>query len=252
MRSLLLAWAIALLYCDGVESFVRRTGRASGTPGFVAGAVAVSRKRPRGSRQGASSSQTPLAAVAGSFTARTAKGESNWLEVAGEGRRRAQRRIDGGHGMRMFFGLHFQPPDFSIWLHGTVQAVMLGGFAALIPKVTAERIREKEDGMDRDAAYESGLLDDEFDELDEYGYAGGYVCPTCDNTNEVTCSECGGKGFFVSASAMPKKCTYCSGLGTFDCEECEERREMLRRERGARRPPRELPPARGDDFPFGR
>ncbi|CAN0182335.1 unnamed protein product [Ectocarpus sp. 6 AP-2014] len=252
MRSLLLAWAIALLYCDGVESFVRRTGRASGTPGFVAGAVAFQRKRPRGSRQGASSSQTPLAAAAaGGFTARTVKSQSNWLEVAGEGRRRTQRRTGGGHGTRMLFGLHFQPPEFSVWLHGTVQAVMLGGFAALIPKVTAERIREKEEGMVRDEDYAAGVWDDEED-FDEYGNPGGYVCPTCDNTNQVECSECEGKGFFVSASAMPKKCTYCNGLGTFDCEDCEERREMLRRERGARRPPRELPPARGDDFPFGR
>lgn len=88
----------------------------------------------------------------------------------------------------MLFGLHFQPPEFSVWLHGTVQAVMLGGFAALIPKVTAERIREKEEGMDRDEDYAAGLWDDEED-FDEYGFAGGYVCPTCDNTNQVRSSN---------------------------------------------------------------
>jgi len=43
----------------------------------------------------------------------------------------------------------------------------------------------------------------------------------------VECPQCGGKGFFVSASAMPKKCGYCSGLGTFACEECVERRLVL-------------------------
>lgn len=89
----------------------------------------------------------------------------------------------------MLFGLHFQPPELSVWLHGTVQAIMLGGFAALIPKVNAERIREKEEGIDRDEAYAAGVLDDDED-FDEYGYAGGYVCPTCDNTNEVRASTC--------------------------------------------------------------
>lgn len=83
------------------------------------------------------------------------------------------------------FGVHFQPPEFSVLLHGTVQAIMLGAFAALIPKVTAERIREKEAGLALDEAYEAGLLDDDFDDDEEFGLAGGYVCATCDNTNEV-------------------------------------------------------------------
>lgn len=83
----------------------------------------------------------------------------------------------------MLFGLGFHPPDFGVFLEGTVKAIMLGGFAALIPTVTAERIREKEDGLVVDEAFEAGLFDDDDD---EYGYAGGYVCPTCDNTNEVS------------------------------------------------------------------
>lgn len=92
----------------------------------------------------------------------------------------------GGAGLQMF-GVHFEPPEFSVLLHGTVQAIMLGAFAALIPKVTAERIREKEAGLALDEAYEAGLLDDDFGggDDDEFGYAGGYVCATCDNTNEV-------------------------------------------------------------------
>lgn len=84
----------------------------------------------------------------------------------------------------MLFGLQFQPPEFSVLLHGTVQAIMLGAFAAIIPKITAERIREKEEGLALDEAYEAGLLDDDEDD-DEFGYAGGYVCATCDNSNEV-------------------------------------------------------------------
>lgn len=45
-----------------------------------------------------------------------------------------------------------------------------------------------------------------------------------DDWIQVECAQCEGKGFFVSASAMPKKCRYCSGLGTFGCQECSERR----------------------------
>jgi len=84
------------------------------------------------------------------------------------------------------FGVQFHPPEFSVLLHGTVQAIMLGAFAALIPKITAERIREKEEGLALDEAYEAGLLDDLFDDDDDdFGYAGGYVCSACDNTSEV-------------------------------------------------------------------
>ncbi|CAN0217294.1 unnamed protein product, partial [Laminaria digitata] len=69
---------------------------------------------------------------------------------------------------------------------------------------------------------------------------------------QVECDQCRGKGFFVSESALPKKCGYCAGLGTLECRECSERREMLRQERGRRTPPLRLPPAKDDDFPFGR
>lgn len=82
----------------------------------------------------------------------------------------------------MIFGLGFHPPEFSVFLDGTVKAIMLGGFAALIPKITAERIQEKEAGLEMDEAFEAGRLDDDDD---EFGHAGGYVCATCDNTNEV-------------------------------------------------------------------
>lgn len=92
----------------------------------------------------------------------------------------------GQRGLRMLFGLGFHPPDFGVFLEGTIKAIMLGGFAALIPIVTAERVREKEEGLEVDEAYEAGTM---FDDDDEFGYAGGYVCATCDNTNEVSYAE---------------------------------------------------------------
>eukprot|EP00752_Nemacystus_decipiens_P014831 g13204.t1 len=217
------------------------------------------RKRPRGAA-GVAAAGAPAAAMAGSFTAaRLARGDGAWSRVAEEGRRRGAQAAAaaadagwGGAGLRML-GIGFHPPELSVLVHGTVQAIMLGAFAALIPKITAERIREKEAGLELDEAYEAGLLDDDFyDDVDEFGYPRGYVCATCDNTNEVECPRCEGKGFFVSASAMPKKCGYCSGLGTVPCPDCSERRERLRREAEARMPPRGLPPARSDDFPFTR
>lgn len=112
----------------------------------------------------------------------------------------------GGAGLRMF-GIGFHPPEFSVLVHGTVQAIMLGAFAALIPKVTAERIREKEAGLALDEAYEAGLLDDDFFDggggsADEFGYAGGYVCATCDNTNEV-------RGRVSSCAAWVFSCGVC-------------------------------------------
>lgn len=134
---------------------------------------------------------------------------------------------------RMLFGLHFQPPEFSVFLHGTVQAIMLGAFAAIIPKLTAERIREKEEGLALDEAYEAGLLDDD-EEDDEFGYAGGYVCATCDNTNEVglstyarACVWKGQKGEIIREA----RCTFgwacqsfvvlwCASLSLFCCLRC--------------------------------
>ncbi|CAM9711206.1 unnamed protein product [Scytosiphon promiscuus] len=263
MRLVFLAGALAILCCKEADSTTRHTGHVGGGAFVNGGWTAVSKKRPRGTRPGERRAKTaaieaataaPAGAVAGSFTAaRCGRCEGVWFTGTKTGRIRGWAGAGaGGQGHpRMLFGLQFQPPEFSVFLHGTVQAIMLGAFAAIIPKVTAERIREKEEGLALDEAYEAGLLDDDDDD-DEFGYAGGYVCPTCDNSNEVECTQCGGKGFFVSASAMPKKCDYCSGLGTFPCQECEERRERLRRERASRMPPRELPPARGEDFPFGR
>lgn len=91
MRSLLVVAAVAVLWCNSVESAVQ--DRAPSTAAFVNGATCgqMSRKRPRGA-PGVAAAGVPAAAMAGSFTAaRLACGGSAWFGVAGEGRRRGTR-----------------------------------------------------------------------------------------------------------------------------------------------------------------
>lgn len=88
MRSLL-AVAVAVLWCNNVESTVQ--GCAFSTPAFVSGAMSgqVSRKRPRGAAGVVAAAGVPATAMAGSFTAaRLACGDGAWFRVAGKGRRR--------------------------------------------------------------------------------------------------------------------------------------------------------------------
>lgn len=80
-------------------------------------------------------------------------------------------------------GIQFNPPEWNDVAHSLVQAVLLGIMGGTVPRLTKERIREKEAGLDVDERFEMGL--DRDDEEDEFGYAQGYVCATCDNTNEV-------------------------------------------------------------------
>lgn len=54
-----------------------------------------------------------------------------------------------------------------------------------------------------------------------------FVYGTFHCLQQVECSRCGGKGFFVSESALPKRCRYCAGLGTVECPDCDERRCVL-------------------------
>lgn len=98
-----------------------------------------------------------------------------------------------GGGARM--GIVFDPPPWDELVHGFGQAIVLGIMGGMIPKWTKERIREKEAGLEVDELYEMGLDGDGGDE-DEYGYGAGYVCGTCDNTNEVCVFVCGCFGLF--------------------------------------------------------
>lgn len=94
MRSLL-AVAVAVLWCNNVESAVQDC--ASSTPAFVNGAICgqqMSRKRPRGAPgvAAAAAGVVQASAMTGSFTAeRLACGERTWFGAAGEGRRRGTR-----------------------------------------------------------------------------------------------------------------------------------------------------------------
>lgn len=106
MHPILLAGVLALLWCNNVESL---TAQASCTSpaipaGFVNGAIAVSRKRPRGTTgktavaaaavgsRGAVVGVVPGEVMAGSFTpAKLPAGESVWCGGNGKGRRRSSR-----------------------------------------------------------------------------------------------------------------------------------------------------------------
>lgn len=81
-------------------------------------------------------------------------------------------------------GIQFNPPEWSDLAHGFAQAVLLGIMGGTVPRLTKDRIREKEAGLDADERFEMGLDRDDYEE-DEFGYAEGYVCAACDNTNEV-------------------------------------------------------------------
>ena len=82
-------------------------------------------------------------------------------------------------------GIEFHPPNWDTIVGAVGQAVVLGVIGGgLIPIWTRQRIREKEAGLDVDEGYEMGWDDD-----DDLGfgdvYRDGYVCATCDNSNEV-------------------------------------------------------------------
>lgn len=79
-------------------------------------------------------------------------------------------------------GIEFHPAPTSELIHALGQAVVFGILGGVIPKWTKDRVREKEAGLERDERYEMGL---DMDEEDEYGYAEGFVCGTCNNENEV-------------------------------------------------------------------
>ncbi|CAM9154915.1 unnamed protein product [Discosporangium mesarthrocarpum] len=135
----------------------------------------------------------------------------------------------------------FDFPSFDEFLYITTKGIVWGTLFTLIPQWTKERLREKEMGLDMDEMAEEEGLEDLIN----------YVCATCDNTNEVDCKECQGKGFFVREDAQPKKCDYCDGLGRVSCPVCEERREKLKDLRRRRRVrPYELPPVEEDVGPW--
>lgn len=99
--------------------------------------------------------------------------------------------------------VHFNPTEFDDLVRGIGQAVFLGLLGALIPKWTRERIREKEAGLEADERFEMGL---DQDEDDEFGYAEGYVCGACDNTNEArNRTGEGGKGGKIQAVCVSQR-----------------------------------------------
>lgn len=83
----------------------------------------------------------------------------------------------GAQGSTMW--IHFDPAPAGDLIHGFGQAIAFGIMGAMLPRLTKERIREKEAGIEEDERFEME------DPPDYYGYAEGYVCSTCDNTNEV-------------------------------------------------------------------
>ena len=89
----------------------------------------------------------------------------------------------GAEDAELCMGIQFNPPEWNDVAHSLVQAVLLGIMGGTVPRLTKDRIREKEAGLDVDERYEMGLDRDDYE--DEFGYAEGYVCATCDNTNEV-------------------------------------------------------------------
>lgn len=75
--------------------------------------------------------------------------------------------------------IHCNPPPADDLIHGFGQAIAFGIMGTMLPKLTKERMREKEAGIEADDIFETE------DPPDYYGYAEGYVCSACDNTNEV-------------------------------------------------------------------
>lgn len=94
--------------------------------------------------------------------------------------------ITGAGDADLRMGIQFNPPEWNDLAHSLAQAVLLGIMGGTVPRLTKDRIREKEAGLDVDERFEMGLDRDEYEE-DEFGYAEGYVCAACDNTNEVNC-----------------------------------------------------------------
>lgn len=71
--------------------------------------------------------------------------------------------------------IHFEPPQMDDLAEGFGRAAVWGLFGALVPVWTRDRLLEKEAGLEVDDAAE---LDDFFEDEE-------YICPLCNNTNEV-------------------------------------------------------------------
>ncbi|CAM9369903.1 unnamed protein product [Choristocarpus tenellus] len=215
---LLTGLGVVVLLC--VTTASRHSRRLYTAPSFVSGPNMVKGRVWTGS----TSMKVLAPASGGSFVV-----GKNIMTLGGRGSPRQRRPGGGGPVM-----IYFTPPSLQEIINVTTKAILWGGLMSFIPVWTRERLREKEEGM----ATEDWMVDE------------GYLCATCDNTNQVQCKECGGKGFFVSDDALPRKCEYCGGLGTLECPMCQDRREEIREMRLRRQGPFQLPPENSQRDPW--
>eukprot|EP00638_Chattonella_subsalsa_P010159 CAMPEP_0117756916 /NCGR_PEP_ID=MMETSP0947-20121206/14393_1 /TAXON_ID=44440 /ORGANISM="Chattonella subsalsa, Strain CCMP2191" /LENGTH=136 /DNA_ID=CAMNT_0005576655 /DNA_START=258 /DNA_END=668 /DNA_ORIENTATION=+ len=78
------------------------------------------------------------------------------------------------------------------------------------------------------------------EDQDRVGLDRDYYCSDCQNTFEVDCPECEGRGFFMVEGkdmAEPRSCKFCDATGKLPCAVCEARQQRAKAMNVDRLPP---------------